>query len=46
MISRQIVAEFALSETARTDVTGRSRQLKAMETRFKRLKRIGRFWAS
>jgi triphosphatase len=46
MISRQIVAEFALGETARTDVTGRSGQLKAMETRFKRLKRIGRFWAS
>ena len=44
MVSRQIVADFALSETGRTDVTGRSRQLKAMEKRFKQLKRVGRFW--
>lgn len=46
MVSRQIVADFALSETGRTDVTNRSRQLKAMETRFKQLKRVGRFWTS
>ena len=44
MVSRQIVADFALGETGRTDVTSRSRQLKAMETRFNRLKRVGRFW--
>ena len=44
MVSRQIVADFGLGETARTDVTARSRQLKAMETRFKQLKRVGRFW--
>jgi triphosphatase len=46
MVSREIVAKFALSETGRTDVTGRSRQLRAMEMRFKQLKRVGRFWAS
>jgi CHAD domain-containing protein len=46
MVSRQIVADFALSETGRTDVASRSRQLKEMETRFDRLKRVGRFWAS
>jgi inorganic triphosphatase YgiF len=44
MVSRQIVADFALGETCRTDVSGRSRQLKTMETRFKRVKRVGRFW--
>jgi triphosphatase len=44
MVSRQIVADFGLGETGRTDVTGRSRQIKAMETRFKRVKRVGRFW--
>jgi triphosphatase len=46
MISRQIVADFALGETGRTDVTGRSRQLKTMETRFRKLKRVGRFWGN
>jgi triphosphatase len=46
MISRQIVADFALSKTGRTDVTDRTRQIKAMEKRFKQLKRVGRFWAS
>ena len=46
MVSRQIVADFALGETGRTDVTVRSRQLKAMETRFKKLERVGRFWTS
>jgi CHAD domain-containing protein len=44
MISRQIVADFALHETGRTDVTARSRQLKAMEVRFEHLKRARRFW--
>lgn len=46
MISRQIVANFALSETGRTDVAGRSQQLKSMEKRFNSLKRVGRFWAN
>lgn len=45
MVSRQIVADFALSETGRTDVTARS-QINAMATRFKQLKRVGRFWTS
>jgi inorganic triphosphatase YgiF len=44
MVSREIVADFALGETGRTDVTDRSRQLKTMETRFKQVKRVGRFW--
>lgn len=46
MISRQIVADFALRETGRTDVVVRSRQVKAMEKRFKQLRRVGRFWAN
>jgi triphosphatase len=46
MVSRQIVADFALSKTGRTDATKRSRQLKAMERRFKQLKRVGRFWVN
>jgi CHAD domain-containing protein len=45
MISRQIIAEFALRSTANPDVTGRSRHPKAMEVHFKRLKRVGRFWS-
>jgi len=46
MVSREIVADFALAETGRTDITVRSRQLKTMEGRFKRLKRVGHFWNS
>ena len=46
MISRQIVADFALSETGRTGTASHSRQLKKMEKRFKQLKRVGRFWAT
>ena len=46
MVSRQIVADFALAETGRTDVTGRSRQLKKLDARFKRLRRAGRFWSN
>lgn len=46
MVGRQIVADFALGETGRTDVTTRSRQLKAMEARVTQLKRVGRFWTS
>ena len=45
MISRQIVADYALGSTARTVATDRSRQLKAMEKQFRRLKRVGRFWS-
>jgi len=45
MISRQMVADFALRSTANPDVTGQSRQLKAMEAHFKRLKKVGRFWS-
>jgi len=45
MISREIVAEFALAETGRTDVAARSRQLRKMAARFKHLKRAGPFWA-
>ena len=44
MVGRQIVADLALGEISRTDVTTRSRQLKAMATHFKQLKRVGRFW--
>lgn len=44
MVARQIVADFALGELSGTDVTTRSRQLKAMATHFKQLKRAGRFW--
>lgn len=44
MISREIVANFALAETGRTDAAAQSRQLKKMDGRFKRLKRVGRFW--
>ena len=43
-VGRQIVADFALGETGRTDATARSAQLKTLETRFKQLKRVGRFW--
>lgn len=46
MISRQIVADFALSGTGRTDATARSRQLKKLDARFKQLRRVGRFWAN
>jgi inorganic triphosphatase YgiF len=44
MVSREIVAEYVLAEPGRTDVTVRSRQLKTMESRFKHVKRVGRFW--
>jgi len=44
MVSRQIVADYALAVTGRTDISQRSRQLTKMATRFKRLKRVGRFW--
>lgn len=44
MVSRQLVADFALGETGRTDATNRSRQLKVMEMHFKGLKRVRRFW--
>jgi inorganic triphosphatase YgiF len=45
MVSRQIVADFGLAGMDRTDVTARSRQLKKLDVRFKRLKRTGRFWS-
>lgn len=44
MVTRQIVADFALGELSGTDIVARSRQLKAMKVHFKQLKRIGRFW--
>ena len=44
MVSRQIVVDYALAESGRTDISQRSRQLTKMGTRFKRLKRVGRFW--
>jgi triphosphatase len=44
MISREIVADFALGETGRTDAAARSRQLSKMDIRFRRLKRVGRIW--
>ena len=44
MVSRQIVADFALAETGRTDAAARSRQLKKLDARSKRLKRAGGFW--
>jgi len=46
MVGRQIVDDLGLGEPVRTDISDRSRQLKAMETPFKRLKRVGRFWAN
>lgn len=44
MVGRRIVAEFALGDMDGTDAADRSRQLKAMEKRFKGLKRVGSFW--
>jgi inorganic triphosphatase YgiF len=44
MISREIIAEYGLAETGRTDVSRRSRQLRKMAGRFKRLKKVGAFW--
>jgi hypothetical protein len=44
MVSRRIAADLALRETLRTDVTKRSRQLRAMGTRFRKLKRLGPAW--
>ena len=40
------VTDFSLGEMGRTDATGRSRQLKKLGARFKRLRRAGRFWAN
>lgn len=45
MVSRELVAEYELAVTGRTDAAARARQLKKMDARFKRLKRLGRFWA-
>ncbi len=45
MVGRKIVTDFGLGEVGRTDVSSRSRQLKKIDTRFKRLKKIGAFWA-
>jgi CHAD domain-containing protein len=45
MISRELVAVYELAVTGRTDAAARARQLKMMDARFKRLKRLGRFWA-
>ena len=44
MVGRRIVAEFALDDIGGIDAADRSRQLKAMEKRFKGLKRVGSFW--
>lgn len=45
MVSRQIVADFALGETGRTDAAARSRQLRKLDVRSKRLKRAAGFWS-
>ena len=45
MIGRQIVADLSLSAMAKPVVTGRSRQIKAMEVSYNRLMRVGRFWS-
>lgn len=44
MISREIVAGYALAESGRTDISQRSRQLTRMAARFKRVKHLARFW--
>lgn len=44
MVSQQIVADFALAEVRLADAAGRSRRIQAMERRFRKLKRVGRFW--
>ena len=44
MISRQIVADYGLSQGGQGDAADRGRQLKKMRIRFKRLKKAGRYW--
>jgi len=44
IISREIVADYALGETGRIDASRRSRQLGRLAKRYKRLKRAGRYW--
>lgn len=44
MISRQIVADYELGQTGRTDAAARSRQLKKLDTRFNRLNKTGPYW--
>jgi inorganic triphosphatase YgiF len=44
LVARQIAADFELGEPFRTDIAARSRQIKSMEKRFRKLKRVGRFW--
>jgi triphosphatase len=44
MVGRQIVADFGLGEPGRTEAVSRSRQLRKLDRRFRRLKRHSRFW--
>lgn len=44
MVSRQIVADFGLGEAGRAEAVSRSRQLRKLDRRFRRLKRDNRFW--
>ena len=42
--SREIVADYELDHPGRTDAAARSRQLKKLDTRFKRLNKTGPYW--
>jgi inorganic triphosphatase YgiF len=44
MVSREIVADYGLSQTGRTDAAARARQIKKLDGRFSRLKKAGPYW--
>jgi inorganic triphosphatase YgiF len=45
MVSRQIVADYELDHVGRTDAAARSRQIKKLDARLKRLKKAGSYWS-